>query len=154
MFFAGHRAQILGGSQWRDKQWRDHQRAVEQNVVFSQTLALCPAMAVTTSGTNGSAWAGDHRGADRQHPRSIRRCDRQQPGAHPGLRVLIATLVTIVDMAMNAWMHELYVVLGLFIALIVVNCRTRPPSPCRQRPSSAPRRSTAWRWALVSPSVR
>ncbi len=36
--------------------------------------------------------------------------------------VLIATLVTLVDMSLNAWLHELYKVLGLFIALIVVNC--------------------------------
>jgi electron transport complex protein RnfE len=36
--------------------------------------------------------------------------------------VLIATLVTLVDMSLNAWAHELYKVLGLFIALIVVNC--------------------------------
>jgi electron transport complex protein RnfE len=36
--------------------------------------------------------------------------------------VLIATLVTLVDMGLNAWAHELYKVLGLFIALIVVNC--------------------------------
>jgi electron transport complex protein RnfE len=36
--------------------------------------------------------------------------------------VVIATLVTLVDMALNAWVHELYKVLGLFIALIVVNC--------------------------------
>ncbi|MFB0936603.1 MAG: Rnf-Nqr domain containing protein, partial [Propionivibrio sp.] len=33
-----------------------------------------------------------------------------------------ATLVTLVDMSLNAWMHDLYRVLGLFIALIVVNC--------------------------------
>jgi electron transport complex protein RnfE len=36
--------------------------------------------------------------------------------------VLIATLVTLLDMSLNAWVHELYKVLGLFIALIVVNC--------------------------------
>jgi electron transport complex protein RnfE len=40
----------------------------------------------------------------------------------PVFVVLIATLVTIVDMSLNAWLHELYKVLGLFIALIVVNC--------------------------------
>jgi electron transport complex protein RnfE len=40
----------------------------------------------------------------------------------PVFVVLIATLVTVVDMAMNAWLHDLYKVLGLFIALIVVNC--------------------------------
>jgi len=31
-------------------------------------------------------------------------------------------MVTLVDLAMNAWMHELYKVLGLFIPLIVSNC--------------------------------
>jgi Na+-translocating ferredoxin:NAD+ oxidoreductase subunit E len=36
--------------------------------------------------------------------------------------LLIATLVTLVDIMMNAWAHELYKVLGLFIALIVTNC--------------------------------
>jgi electron transport complex protein RnfE len=36
--------------------------------------------------------------------------------------VLIATLVTLVDLGLNAWLHDLYKVLGLFIALIVVNC--------------------------------
>jgi len=40
----------------------------------------------------------------------------------PVFVVLIATLVTLVDMALNAWLHDLYKVLGLFIALIVVNC--------------------------------
>jgi electron transport complex protein RnfE len=40
----------------------------------------------------------------------------------PMFVVLIATLVTLVDLALNAWLHDLYKVLGLFIALIVVNC--------------------------------
>jgi electron transport complex protein RnfE len=35
---------------------------------------------------------------------------------------MIAMVVTLVDMAMNAWMHELHKVLGLFIPLIVTNC--------------------------------
>jgi electron transport complex protein RnfE len=30
--------------------------------------------------------------------------------------------VTVVDMVMNAWLHELHKVLGLFIPLIVTNC--------------------------------
>jgi electron transport complex protein RnfE len=36
--------------------------------------------------------------------------------------LLIATIVTLVDMSMNAWMHEMHKVLGLFIPLIVTNC--------------------------------
>ena len=39
------------------------------------------------------------------------------------IRILIvAAMVTVVDLTMNAWMHELYKVLGLFIPLIVSNC--------------------------------
>jgi electron transport complex protein RnfE len=40
----------------------------------------------------------------------------------PVFVLLIATIVTLVDMGMNAWMHELHKVLGLFIPLIVTNC--------------------------------
>jgi electron transport complex protein RnfE len=36
--------------------------------------------------------------------------------------VLIAMVVTLVDMVMNAWVHEMHKVLGLFIPLIVTNC--------------------------------
>lgn len=96
----------------------------ENNVVFSQMLALCPTMAVTTSGTNGlgmglattavlvisSVLVSMIRGAVSSQVRI------------PVFVVLIASLVTVVDMALNAWLHELYKVLGLFIALIVVNC--------------------------------
>jgi electron transport complex protein RnfE len=40
----------------------------------------------------------------------------------PVFVLLIAALVSLADMAINAWLHELYKVLGLFIPLIVVNC--------------------------------
>ena len=40
----------------------------------------------------------------------------------PVFILLIAAMVTLVDMFLNAWMHELYQVLGLFIPLIVTNC--------------------------------
>jgi len=40
----------------------------------------------------------------------------------PAYITIIAAFVTMVDLAMNAWMHEMYLVLGLFIPLIVVNC--------------------------------
>ena len=94
------------------------------NVIFTQLLALCPLMAVTTTATNGLGmglvtmvvliasnvlvsmirnWV----------PNSIR---------IPIFTLLIAALVTLVDQAMNAWLHDLHRVLGLFIALIVVNC--------------------------------
>ncbi len=40
----------------------------------------------------------------------------------PVFILIIAALVTIVDLAMKAWMHPLYLVLGIFIPLIVTNC--------------------------------
>ena len=40
----------------------------------------------------------------------------------PVFVLIIASQVTLVEMGMNAWLHELYKVLGLFIPLIVTNC--------------------------------
>jgi len=94
------------------------------NIVFSQMLGMCPAMAVTTSGTNGLGMG--------LATTAVLICanviisslrDFVSPQVRiPVFIVLIATLVTLVDMSLNAWMHDLYRVLGLFIALIVVNC--------------------------------
>jgi len=36
--------------------------------------------------------------------------------------LVIASAVTIVELMMNAWLHDLYLVLGIFIPLIVTNC--------------------------------
>jgi electron transport complex protein RnfE len=96
----------------------------EQNVVFSQMLALCPAMAVTTSGTNGLGMglATTVVLVVANVLVSMIRHTVSSQVRIPVFVVLIATLVTVVDMAMNAWLHDLYKVLGLFIALIVVNC--------------------------------
>lgn len=96
----------------------------ENNVVFSQLLAMCPTMAVTTSGTNGLGMGLATTAvlvASNVLVAMIRGTVSSQVRI-PVFVVLIATLVTVVDMALNAWLHDLYKVLGLFIALIVVNC--------------------------------
>lgn len=95
-----------------------------QNVVFAQLLAMCPAMAVTTSGTNGLGMGLATTAVlivSNILVSMIRHTVSSQVRI-PVFVVLIATLVTLVDMAMNAWLHELHKVLGLFIPLIVVNC--------------------------------
>lgn len=95
-----------------------------QNVVFSQLLALCPAMAVTTSGTNGLGMGLATTVVlllSNVIISSVRHLISPQVRI-PAYIVLIATLVTIVDLTLNAWLHDLYKVLGMFIALIVVNC--------------------------------
>jgi electron transport complex protein RnfE len=94
------------------------------NVVFAQMLALCPTLAVTSSATNGLGM-GLATTAVLLMSNIIVSSVRHL--VSPAVRIpvyiaLIATLVTLVDMALNAWAHALYKVLGLFIALIVVNC--------------------------------
>jgi electron transport complex protein RnfE len=95
-----------------------------QNVVFVQMLAMCPAMAVTSSATNGLGMGLATTAVlalSNVLVASIR--NWVSPDVRiPVFVVLIAALVTLVDMGLNAWLHELYKVLGLFIALIVVNC--------------------------------
>jgi len=94
------------------------------NIVFSQTLALCPLLAVTGTATNGLGMGlattlvlvlsgflvAILRGLITPEVRI------------PVFVLIIATVVTLVDMSMNAWMHDLHKVLGLFIPLIVTNC--------------------------------
>ena len=94
------------------------------NVIFSQMLALCPLVAVTGTATNGlgmglaTTFVLVLSGFSVSAFRGI---------IAPEVRIpifvlIIATLVTLVEMSINAWLHDLYKVLGLFIPLIVTNC--------------------------------
>ncbi|PLX33500.1 MAG: electron transport complex subunit RsxE [Hyphomicrobiales bacterium] len=94
------------------------------NIVFTQLLALCPLMAVTDTATNGLGMgiATTAVLAASGATVSIWRHFITQEIRIPALVLIIATLVTLVEMGMNAWMHQMYKVLGLFIPLIVTNC--------------------------------
>ena len=96
----------------------------DNNVVFAQMLALCPTLAVTGSATNG---LGMGLATTAVLVVSNMLIAALRHSISPEVRipvyvVIIATLVTLVDLGLNAWAHDLYKVLGLFIALIVVNC--------------------------------
>jgi Na+-translocating ferredoxin:NAD+ oxidoreductase subunit E len=96
----------------------------DQNPVFIQMLALCPVLAVTGTATNGLGM-GLASTAVLIGSNCLVALIRHwvSPSVRiPIFIVFIASLVTLVDMALNAWLHELHKVLGLFIALIVVNC--------------------------------
>lgn len=96
----------------------------DNNIVFSQRLALCPLLAVTGTATNGLGMGLATTGvliASGVAVSALRKVVPQEVRI-PSFILIIATIVTLVDMAMNAWMHELYKVLGLFIPLIVTNC--------------------------------
>jgi Na+-translocating ferredoxin:NAD+ oxidoreductase subunit E len=96
----------------------------DNNIVFAQALALCPLLAVTGTASNGLGMGlattavlvatglliSLFRGIITPEVRI------------PVFVLIIAVIVTLVDMSMNAWVHDLHKVLGLFIPLIVTNC--------------------------------
>lgn len=96
----------------------------DNNVALTQMLALCPLLAVTTGATNGLGM-GLASMAVLMVSNVIVSAFRNiiSPEVRiPVYVLLIASIVTLVDMGMNAWLHELHKVLGLFIPLIVTNC--------------------------------
>ncbi|WP_295432548.1 electron transport complex subunit E [uncultured Thiodictyon sp.] len=96
----------------------------DNNGVLAMLLGMCPTMAMTTSATNGlgmglatavvmaasGGLVATFRGYITQEVRI------------PVYILIVAAMVTVVDLTMNAYMHDLYKVLGLFIPLIVSNC--------------------------------
>ncbi len=94
------------------------------NIVFSQMLALCPLLAVTSSATNGLGMglASLLVMVISNLSISLLRKVITPQVRIPVFVLIIATIVTLVDMSMNAWLHDLYKVLGLFVPLIVTNC--------------------------------
>jgi electron transport complex protein RnfE len=94
------------------------------NPVMKQVLGLCPALAVTTSAINGIGM-GLATTAVLIGSNSVVSLVKSLIPAKvriPAYIVIIASFVTVVDLVMNAYVHELHKVLGLFIPLIVVNC--------------------------------
>ena len=96
----------------------------KQNTSLVQILGLCPLLAVTTNLVNGvmlslatilvMAIAGVAVASLRNLiPHEIR---------IPVFILIVASLVTVVDLLFNANLHQLYLVLGIYIPLIVTNC--------------------------------
>lgn len=94
------------------------------NIVFNQLLALCPLLAVSTTAINGLGMGLATTLVLVMSNVSVSACRRliHQDIRIPCFVVLIATLVTITEQLMNAYLHDLHRVLGLFIPLIVTNC--------------------------------
>ena len=96
----------------------------DNNGVFCMLLGMCPTMAMTTSATN-SLGMGLATAVVMAASNLMVAATRQwitQEVRIPVFILIVAANVTLVDLMMNAWMHELYKVLGLFIPLIVSNC--------------------------------
>jgi len=96
----------------------------ENNGVFAMLLGLCPAMAMTGTATNalGMGLATAAVMAASSMLVGLFRSYITQEVRIPVFILVVASMVTLVDLFMNAWLHELYKVLGMFIPLIVSNC--------------------------------
>ncbi|WP_417760798.1 electron transport complex subunit E [Shewanella sp.] len=96
----------------------------DNNIVLKQSLALCPLLAVTSSATNGLGLglATMVVMVAANLLTSLAQGIISKAVRIPANIIIIATLVTLIDALLNAWLHPLHKVLGLFIPLIVTNC--------------------------------
>lgn len=96
----------------------------KQNPGLVQLLGMCPTLAVTSTVVNGAslglltAFVMAISGAAVAPIRSLVPNEIRIPV----YILIIAVLVTVAQLLMNAFVHPLYLVLGIFIPLIVTNC--------------------------------
>lgn len=94
------------------------------NPAFVQLLGLCPLLAVSNTVINGLGLGLATTltlVASNVMVSMIRHWVRPEIRI-PAFVLIIASTVTIIELSMNAWFHELYIILGIFIPLIVTNC--------------------------------
>ncbi len=96
----------------------------DNNGVLVMILGMCPTMAMTTSATNGLGMglATALVMAASNFLVALFRGYITQEVRIPVYILIVAAMVTLVDLMTDAWMHQLHQVLGLFIPLIVSNC--------------------------------
>jgi electron transport complex protein RnfE len=96
----------------------------KQNPGVVQLLGLCPTLAVTSSVVNGLSLGlatAFVMAASNASVSPIRRIVPTEIRI-PVFILIVAVLVTVIDLGMHAYMHALHAVLGIFIPLIVTNC--------------------------------
>ena len=94
------------------------------NQALVAMLGLCPLLAVTTSATNGLGMGLATTAVlvlSNATISLIRNLVRPEVRL-PVFVLVIASFVTAVELSMQAFVYDLYLVLGLFIPLIVTNC--------------------------------
>ncbi|HEX9591826.1 MAG TPA: electron transport complex subunit E [bacterium] len=97
--------------------WKD-------NPVLRMMLGMCPVLGVSTSAINGFGMGTATLFVLLGSNIAVALLKSYIPAQVriPAYIIIIATFVTVVDMSMAAWFFDLYLTLGLFIPLIVVNC--------------------------------
>ncbi len=94
------------------------------NPVIIQLLGLCPLLAVSSTFINalGLGLATTLVMVGSNVTVSLLRNHIKKELRIPVFVLIIASFVTIIELSMNAYWHELYNILGIFIPLIVTNC--------------------------------
>ena len=97
---------------------------LKDNPIFRLVLGMCPTLATTTSIENGLGMGVATMSVLVASNALIAAIRKLIPGQVriPCYIVVIASLVTVVEMVMKAFVPALYESLGIFIPLIVVNC--------------------------------
>ncbi|MCB5197202.1 electron transport complex subunit E [Deefgea salmonis] len=96
----------------------------QQNAALGQFLGLCPVLVISSNMVNGVS-LGLATSLVMLISSAAIACIRSLVPNElraPIFILIIAALVTMVDLLMNAYVHDLYVVLGIFIPLITTNC--------------------------------
>jgi Na+-translocating ferredoxin:NAD+ oxidoreductase subunit E len=96
----------------------------KQNPGVVQILGMCPLLAISTGVVNAFSLGLATALVMAMSNGAVALIRNLVPNEIriPVFIFIIATLVTIVDLLFNAFAHPLYLVLGIFIPLIVVNC--------------------------------
>ena len=118
----------------RDGLWSNNQALVA-------LLGLCPLLAVTSTAINGLGLGLATTlvlTASNLTVSLIRNLVRPEVRL-PVFVLVIASFVTAIELSMNAWFHELYKILGIFIPLIVTNCAIIGRAEAFASKNSAPR---------------
>lgn len=97
---------------------------IKENPIFILMLGMCPTLAVTTSAVNGLGMGISTTIVLIMSNLLISLLRNIIPGRVriPAFIVVVASLVTIVEMFIKAYVPALYETLGIYIPLIVVNC--------------------------------
>ncbi len=106
-------------------QWKNFSKGfIKENPVFVLVLGMCPTLGVTSSAINGLGMGLATAFVLMMSNVVISLVKNVIPEKVriPSFIVIIAAFVTIVQLAMQAYLPSLYKSLGLFIPLIVVNC--------------------------------
>ena len=97
---------------------------IRENPTFVMLLGMCPTLGVTTSAINGLGMGLATMFALMLSNVSISAVKSFIPDIVriPSFIVIIAAIVTVLEMLMQAYVPALYAALGIYIPLIVVNC--------------------------------